>query len=68
MNGEEFARFTNHRPVTAKFSSHPSTGGEVYWKLHANSANPQKYYLVFRNSSSGQGPSVVDADFTATFD
>ena len=68
MNAEEFARFVNHRPVTAMFSSNPSSGGEIYWKLNAAVGNPQKYYLVFRNSSKGQGPSIVDADFTASFE
>jgi hypothetical protein len=68
MNAEEFARFVNHRPVTAMASSHPSSDDEIYWKLKASADNPQKYYLVFRNSSEGQGPSVVDADFTASLE
>ncbi|MGB6632964.1 MAG: hypothetical protein WBD25_12755 [Terriglobales bacterium] len=42
--------------------------GEIDWKLNANVDNPQKYYLVFRNSSEEQGPSLVDADFTASFE
>jgi len=68
MNHEEFGRFVNHRPVSTKFSSHPSSGGEIYWQLNTPAGSPQKYYLVFRNSSEGLGPSIVDADFTASFE
>jgi hypothetical protein len=68
MSDKEFARFVNHRPVTAMLSSRPSSGGEIYWKLKAPADNPQRYYLVFRNSSEEQGPSIVDADFTASFE
>ena len=68
MNGEEFGRLVNHRPVHDALSSSPSRGGEIYWKLKSASGKPQKYYLVFRNSSPEQGPSIVDADFTASFE
>lgn len=68
MNDKEFARFVNHGPVVAKLSSPPSSGAEVYWKLNVPVGNPQKYYLVFRNSAAAQGPSIVDADFTASFE
>jgi hypothetical protein len=68
MNDQEFARFVNHRPVIAMLSSHPSSGDEICWKLKAPAGNPQRYYLVFRNSSKGHRPSMVDADFTASFE
>lgn len=68
MNDHEFARFLNHRPVTASSSLPPSSGGEIYWKLKAPADRPQRYYLLFRNSSDGQGASIVDADFTASFE
>lgn len=68
MNDEEFSRFVNHRRVTAMLSLRPSRGGEIYWKLKAPAGNQQKYHLVFWNSSEGQRPSVVDADFTASFE
>jgi hypothetical protein len=68
MNTGEFARFLNHKPVVSQLTSPPSRGAEIYWKLKAPASNPQKYYLVFRNSSTGQGPSIVDADFTASFE
>jgi hypothetical protein len=68
MNHEEFGRFVNQRPVIAKFSSHPSSSGEIYWQLNTPAGSPQKYYLVFRNSSEGLGPSIVDADFTVSFE
>jgi hypothetical protein len=68
LNDGEFARFVKNRPVTATFSSNPSGRGSIDWKLDANVETAQKYYLVFRNSSEGQGPSIVDADFTASFE
>jgi len=68
VNEKEFARFVNHKSVSATFTSNPSRRGEIAWKLDAPVDNPQKYYLVFRNSSAGQGPSLVDADFTASFE
>jgi hypothetical protein len=68
LNDGEFAHFVKNGPVTATFSSNPSSRGAIDWKLNANVDNPRKYYLVFRNSSEGQGPSLVDADFTASFE
>jgi len=68
LNDGEFAHFVKNRPVTATFTSNPSSRGAIDWKLNANVDNVQKYYLVFRNSSEGQGPSLVDADFTASFE
>jgi hypothetical protein len=67
MNDEEFADFANHRPGSTTFSSDASISGQIHWNLNSPVVNPQKYYLVFQNSSVGQGPSVVDADFTASF-
>lgn len=68
MNAGEFADFLNHKPVVAQLTSPPSNGAEIYWKLKGSASKPQKYYLVFKNSSTGQGPSIVDADFTASFE
>ena len=45
------------------------SSGPLAFVDHVNAPdNPQKYYLVFRNASAGQGPSMVDADFTASFE
>jgi hypothetical protein len=68
MSESEFASFAHNKPGAATFSADPSSRGEIHWELNAGVANPQKYYLVFRNSSEGQGPSIVDADFTASFE
>lgn len=68
MNAEQFSRFVNHKPVSAMFTSLPSSGGEIYWTLKAPLDNPEEYYLVFRNISQRQGPSIVDANFTASFE
>ena len=68
MNDEEFASLVDHKPGTTTFSADPASRGDIHWDLKATVGNPQKYYLVFRNSSQGQGPSIVDADFTASFE
>jgi hypothetical protein len=68
MNEEEFASFANNNPRSTTLSWDASRRGDIHWDLNATFNNPQKYYLVFRNSSQGQGPSIVDADFTASFE
>jgi hypothetical protein len=67
MNDEEFADFVNHRPGSTTFSSDSATGGQIHWDLNSPVVSSQKYYLVFQNSSVAQGPTIVDADFTASF-
>ena len=67
LNEHEFANLAHNRAGTATFSADPSSRGEIHWDLNAEASTPQKYYLVFRNSSE-QGPSIVDADFTASFE
>jgi hypothetical protein len=64
FNEDEFSRFVSNRPVPTEFRLNPSGRGAIHWGLKANLDSPQKYYLVFRNASEGQGPSIVDADFT----
>jgi hypothetical protein len=68
MNDDQFNHFVKNLPVTASFSSNPSTRGEIRWALHAPVDDPKKYYLVLRNATEGQGPTLVDADFTASFE
>jgi hypothetical protein len=67
LNEQEFAGLAHNKLANSTFSADLSGRGEIHWDLNA-SANPQKYYLVFRNSAEGQGPGIVDADFTATFE
>jgi len=47
-----------------RFTTGPSQGGEVNWLLDSPVGGPQKYVLVFRNSSQALRPVVLDADFT----
>jgi hypothetical protein len=68
LNEEEFASFVSHKSVVAMYTSNPSSRGNILWELKANVADPQKNYLVFRNSTEGQRPIVVDADFSASFE
>jgi hypothetical protein len=68
LNEEEFATFTNNKPASTEFSLDPSSRGDIHFELNATFSNPQKYYLVFQNSSKGQGPSIVDTDFTISFE
>ncbi len=73
MDEEEFHRFVNQRfvnrgPVRTRLSFGPSSGGEIYWTLKASGGKPRKYYLVFREAGAGPSASVVEADFTASFD
>ncbi len=68
LDEEEFARFVSHKSVIATYTSIPSSHGDIRWELNANDPDPQKNYLVFRNSTEGQRPIVVDADFSASFE
>ncbi|MGB8012917.1 MAG: hypothetical protein WCF68_14990 [Terriglobales bacterium] len=68
LDREEFSRFVNHKSVSAMLSSNSSRGGEIYWKLSAPVNKPRKYYLVFWNPAEGQGPRIVDADFSVIFE
>ncbi len=68
MNAQQFGRFLNRRPVTAMLSTHPASGDEIDWRIKPAAGDPQKYYLVFRNSAAAQGPSIVDADFSVSFE
>jgi len=67
MNEEGFASFTSNKPSLPVFYADASTRGAIQWPLRG-AATAQKYYLVFRNPSERDGPSVVDADFTAAFE
>ncbi len=68
MNDQEFADFAHNQGGTTTFSAHPSNHGEIHWALNATFSNPQTYYLVFRNLSERQGLTLVDADFTVSFE
>lgn len=68
MNDEQFADLVNHKPQSAMFSFDASSRGAIDWVLTSPLINREKYYLVFRNSQEGQGPAIVDADFTISYE
>jgi len=68
LNDQEFADFLNGQVGTATFTNDPSDSGEIDWILNSPRSQPQKYYLIFRNSPGGTHIKLVDADFTVSFD
>lgn len=68
LNDEEFADFANRKPWEPMRALDPASNGEIHWSLDTPAVNPKKYYLMLRNSAEKQGPSIVDADFTAGFE
>lgn len=68
MNDEQFADLVNRKPESATFSFDASSCGAIDWVLTSPLVNRQKYYLVFRNSTEARGPTIVDADFTISFE
>jgi hypothetical protein len=67
MTDGDFATFARNQTETTEASAPPAVHGRVDWILTATYGKPQKYYLVFLNSSEGQEPVMVDADFTVSF-
>lgn len=68
LNQQEFSDFVHGQAGTATYSNDPSTGGQVNWILNSPLSQPQKYYLIFRNSPGGPRLKLVDADFTISFE
>lgn len=67
MDEEQFVSFTGNKPWTPVLREDPSSHGEVHWDLRSTSGT-QRYYLVFHKCSTQPGASLVDADFTASFE
>ena len=68
LNEEQYADFAQGRAGGVVFSVDASHSQDVNFDFPPSGDQPEKYYLVFRNSSERDGPSVVDADFTAAFE
>ena len=68
LNEEEFAVFARGEDGTVTFTTDPSDGGEVDWAINSPMAQPQKYFLIFRNVSRRGSGGVVDADFTQSWE
>jgi hypothetical protein len=67
LNQQQYADLTTGRQSEALFSAEATHDQEVNLGLPVSQDQPQKYYLVFRNSSTGEGRKLVQADFTVDF-
>jgi hypothetical protein len=68
LKQEEFSAFAARGLGTASFSVTDSEGSDIDWVLDPVFRNPQKYYLVFRNSSGNSRVKGIAADFTISFE
>ena len=68
MNPEQFAEFSHgHGDGTAMYTVDPTHDHEVEFLLPPTQEEPEKYYVVFRNSPGGAALKYVEADFSLTF-
>jgi hypothetical protein len=67
LNQQQYAELATGRQSEALFSAESMHDQEVNLGLPVSQDQPQKYYLVFRNSSSAEGKKLVEADFTVDF-
>ena len=67
MNQHQYEDLLNGRPADAQFSAEGAHNGEVNTNMPPTLDQPVKYYLVFRNDSSGPGKVFVQADFRVDF-
>jgi len=68
LNEEEFNAFAHDTRGTATYSVDSSYTQTVDFALTATLDQPQKFYLIFRNSPGGSRAKFVDADFTLSFE
>jgi hypothetical protein len=67
LNQQQYADLATGRQSEALFSAESTHDQEVNLGLPVSQDQPQKYYLVFRNSSAAEGKKLVQADFTVDF-
>ena len=67
LSEDQYADFIHGRSGEALFSANASHDQDVDFSLPASRDQPQKYYLVFRNSPGGSTKKIVQADFTVDF-
>ena len=65
LNPKEFRDLLHQQGTASFFAAGP--GGEVDWTLNPTFVDPQKYFLVFRNSSEKSLAQTVDVNFTLSF-
>jgi hypothetical protein len=67
LNQQQYTELANGHPSEALFSADATHDQEVNLGLPVSAAEPQKYYLLFRNSSREEGKKIVEANFTVDF-
>jgi hypothetical protein len=67
LKEDQYADFMHGHTGEALFSAEASHDQDVDFSLPASQDQPQKYYLVFRNSPGGPAKKIVQADFTVDF-
>jgi hypothetical protein len=67
LNQQQYGELASGRRSEALFSAEATHDQEVNLGLPVSQDQPQKYYLVFRNTSSEEGRKLVEANFTVDF-
>lgn len=67
LKEDQYADFMHGHTGEALFSADASHDQDVDFSLPASQDQPQKYYLIFRNSPGGPARKIVQADFTVDF-
>jgi len=67
LTQDQYDDFVHGRAGEALFSADASHDQDVNVTLPASQDQPQKYYLIFRNSPGGEAKKLVQADFTVDF-
>jgi hypothetical protein len=67
LKEDQYVDFVRGHAGEALFSADASHDQDVDFSLPASQDQPQKYYLVFRNSPGGSTKKIVQAEFTVDF-
>ncbi len=67
LTADQYADFTQGRAGEPVFSVDASRDQDVNVSLPPSQDQPQKYYLIFRNTPGGASKKLVQADFTVSF-
>ena len=67
LTADQYADFTQGHAGEPLFSAAASRDQDVNVSLPPSQDQPQKYYLIFRNTPGGASKKLVQADFTVSF-
>ncbi len=67
LTEEQYTDFTHGHAGEPLFSAGASHDQDINVSLPPSQDQPQKYYLIFRNSRGGASKKLVQADFTVDF-